>query len=83
MVPTVVALPVDVVVVPAVVVGVVPLPPPAGGGFVPPGPLPLPLPPSAKTGPAIRTRAPERTSKRRDLFIGRGFLSGAKRRVAA
>jgi len=76
MAPTVVGLLV-VVVLPAVVV--VPLPLPAGGGGVePPGPLPLPLPPSANTGAAIRARDAERTSKRRNFFIARGVLSGAK-----
>ncbi len=41
-----------------------------GGGLLPPGP-------SANAGEASRANVPERTSNRREFFIGRGILSCA------
>jgi hypothetical protein len=67
-----------IVVFDVVVLVVPPLPPP--GGMLPPGPPPRG--PSAKAaGEANKASIPERTSNRKEFFIGRGILYAPSMRM--
>jgi len=67
-----------IVVVPLVLVEVAVVFAPPVGGTPPPGPGGA-IGPSANADEASKARLPERTSNRKEFFIGRGILLRAKR----